>query len=88
MKISEMSLEQLQDYALSLEGEKKSWNEEKTALTAQLNESNELNRQLQKRNNDLFMKVEQGIVEEPAKEKEPAESCEDFAKNLVLKGVI
>ena len=82
-----MNLEQLQDYALSLEQEQASSKERESALQTQITELTDLNKALQKRNNSLFMKVEQGPnpdIEQP-KEK-TIESCEDFARKLILGG--
>ena len=89
-KISEMSLEELQVYALDLE-------EKTTALTAQnaekdkkIEEVNGYNAELQRYNNTLLMKVEQqnsGNDPEPEEEKEvKTESCEDFARRLIEGG--
>lgn len=84
-KISEMSLEELQDYALDLETKNKALTDEKTAEVNKNTELTELNKALQKRNNELFMKVEQQGSKEDPKEKETEEvqSCEDFAKSLL-----
>lgn len=84
-KISEMTLEELQDYALNLENENsglKASNEEKEA---QVQELTGLNKELQKRNNKLLLQVEQDTPE-PAKEEppKPVESCEEFARKLIL----
>lgn len=92
MKISEMTLEQLQDYALTLEGEKTNLTNENNALKTKNEELTGYNQALQKRNNELFMKVEQQVVgkdedEKPADE-DKAETCEDFARNLVLNNKI
>ena len=88
-KISEMTMEELQDYAVQLKGE----NETLTASVAekdqQIDEVNKLNRQLQSRNNSLFMMVEQqsdadeGVEKEKEKQEEKTESCEDFARRLL-----
>lgn len=86
-KISEMTMEELQDYALSITNENESLKAEKQTLTEQNNELSSLNKNLQKRNNDLFMQVEQQTNEDstpPAKEEKPVESCEDFARKLIL----
>ena len=88
-KISEMTLEELQDYALDLEGKNKTLAEEKAAEITKNNELTELNKNLQKRNHDLFMKVEQEGSpehEDPGKKKEEVQSCEDFAKSLITGG--
>lgn len=87
-KISEMTLEELQDYALQLETQN-------TDLTAQLGEKdasikelNDTNLLLQQRNNKLFMQVEQGQKEDPTPdEPEKVETCEEYAlKNM--KGIL
>ena len=90
MKISEMSLEQLQDYAVQLESENGSLSEELQKKSEELNEANQLNRQLQQRNNALFLQVEQQSIVEKEKEEqeEQKESCEDFARKLVEGGKI
>jgi len=86
-KISEMSLEELQDYAITLEGEKASLIEEKASLNVQIAERDDLNRQLQKRNNELFLRVEQQVPgkADPVEDEKEIESCEDFARNLIIK---
>lgn len=85
MKISEMTLEQLQDYAVQLEEDKKVLQEENQTLTAEKATLDDLNKQLQKRNNDLFLKVEQNVAPpSEQKEEKPVESCEDFARKLIL----
>lgn len=84
-KISEMSLEELQDYALDLEGKQTAAAAEKDELTGKINELTTLNQALQTRNNALLMKVEQqhtGADPTPAPEK--IESCEDLARRLVI----
>ena len=84
-KISEMSLEELQDYALDLETKQAAAESEKTALNGKISELTELNQALQTRNNSLLMKVEQQ-VNTPTTPAEPAsvESCEDFAKRIAI----
>ena len=87
MNISEMTLEQLQDLALKQQEQINGLQNKEAQLTGKITELTELNTTLQKRNNDLFMRVEQGVQptpEAPKQEKPAAESCEDFAKNLVL----
>lgn len=88
MKISEMTLEELQDYAVQQDAKI-------TELTTQLNDSTttitdlqSLNTALQKRNNALFLQVEQQTsqVSQPGQEgaQEPAktpDTCEQFAQN-------
>lgn len=88
-KISEMTLEELQDYALSLETERNGLNEQITGLNTQIQDLNAVNLALQKRNNDLFMRVEQGKQDDGGKDKEPEtppKTCEQFAKDLILGG--
>lgn len=81
-KISEMTLEELQDYALDLESKQTAAEGEKTALNDKIAELTELNQALQTRNNSLLMKVEQQHT--PTHQAEPAviESCEDFAARI------
>ena len=91
MKISEMTEDQVRDYALKLEGEKQAWSDKEKEYIEQINEVNGLNKALQKRNNDLFIQVEQqGATDTgtPAKEKEEesTETCEDFARRLIEGG--
>lgn len=88
-KISEMTLEELQDYAMQLEEQ----NTQSQSKIAEIEGNNknlvELNQALQKRNNDLFLKVEQSKQPEPEQKQpdpQPVESCEDFAKRLILGG--
>ena len=87
MKISEMTLEQLQDYALAQEEQINAFKGRESALQAQCTELTNLNKELQRRNNDLFMKVEQTVSpeQEQPKQQKP-ESCEDFAKRFVIGG--
>lgn len=87
--ISEMTLEQLQDYALNLEGERDGLNERVTSLNAQIEDLYKVNRELQDRNNYLFTRVEQSQkpMEPTPEDPAPVESCEDFARNLIYKGV-
>lgn len=83
-KISEMTLEELQDYALTLEAQNATERENNASLSAEVQELTGLNKTLQKRNNDLLMKVEQQPTPTPTDPPEkPAESCEDFAKRFV-----
>lgn len=88
--ISEMTLEELQDHAIGLEEQVKQAKEQADEKDAKINELNELNATLQKRNNDLFMKVEQQVVGAPTPDtpEDKKESCEDFAKNLIKEGKI
>ena len=82
-KISDMTLAELQDYALSLEQDNATLNKTIEDKDTELKELNETNLLLQKRNNELFVKVEQGI-KDPEPQPEPeVESCEDYAlKNI------
>lgn len=86
-KISEMSLEELQDYALKLQEDVAAGQTRENELTEKVNTLTGLNQSLQTRNNALLMKVEQqssGPAEPPKEEK--IESCEDFARRLVKGG--
>ena len=84
-KISEMTLEELQDYAVELENDKATKDQAIADRDNKIAELTGLNTTLQKRNNDLFMKVEQQGYVEPLEPKEPTtppvESIEDVAKN-------
>lgn len=92
MKISEMNEDQLRDYALKLEEENQAFIEREKGLNEEIGELTDLNKQLQKRNNDLFMKVEQqGTAGDPNDYKNPpepekTETCEEFAKRLIEGG--
>ena len=82
-KISEMTLEELQDYALDLESKQTAVEGEKTALNGKIAELTELNQALQTRNNSLLMKVEQQHTPTPTPTATPViESCEDFAARI------
>lgn len=82
-KISEMSLEELQDYALDLETKQAAAETEKTELNNKITELSGLNLDLQKRNNNLLMKVEQQHNNPtPAAEPASVESCEEFAARI------
>lgn len=90
-KISEMTLEELQDYAVQLKGENKTLTDSIAEKDKQIDEVNGYNRQLQARNNSLFMQLEQqnnaGDNEEnQEQEQEKTESCEDFARRLINGG--
>ena len=90
-KISEMTLEELQGYALQLEDDKKSLTATIAEKDYQIKEVNEYNRNLQAHNNSLLMRVEQqsdgNESAEKEKEKEnKTESCEDFAIRLIQGG--
>lgn len=85
MNISEMTLEQLQDFAIQQQEQITTLQGENATLSGKLGELTELNTALQKRNNDLFMKVEQTVVTTPETPvtQTPTETCEDFARNLI-----
>ena len=87
-KISEMTHEELQDYALLLEGEKTTLTDENNALKGKNEELTGYNQALQKRNQELFLKVEQQVTPDPAtpKEEPKTETCEDFARKLINGG--
>lgn len=90
-KISEMTEDEVRDYALSLEKEKEAFADKEKSYQAREQELTDLNKALQKRNNDLFMRVEQqNSAEDHAHEKEEkeekTESCEDFARRLIEGG--
>ena len=87
-KISEMTLEELQDYAVTLEKANNGLNEQLTAKDSELQQLNEDNKLLQRRNNALFLQVEQqGTPKNDPEETPPAvESCEDFAQKLITNG--
>ena len=86
MKISEMTEDQVRDYALKLEEEKAQYEEREKEKDGKIAELTDFNAALQRRNNELFLKVEQQAVkgtEEKAKEeKEEIETCEDFARRI------
>lgn len=93
MKISDMTFEELQDYALQLEEKNVGLETTNAALKAEKEELMGINLTLQKRNNDLFMRVEQSGSVTPAAspENEPetkTENCEDFARKLVEGGIL
>jgi uncharacterized coiled-coil protein SlyX len=88
-KISEMTLEELQDYALNQDKTIQGLNGQIADKDKQIADLNTNNQVLIKRNNDLFLKVEQQTTGENKKEEnneDKPQSCEDFAKNLVLGG--
>ena len=84
MKISEMTEDQVRDYALQLEEEKQAREEELAQAKIREQDLRDLNTALQKRNNDLFLKVEQQIVPGPEEKVQPAPTptCEDLAHKL------
>lgn len=84
-KISEMTLEELQDYALELDEQIKAHEENERKFDEKITELTGLNQTLQRRNNDLLMKVEQQPGADPTPQPEPVkiESCEDFARRII-----
>lgn len=85
-KIAEMTHEELQDYALELEQTVATKDSQIAEKDGKITELGDLNKTLQKRNNDLFMKVSQGNPNEgkdgePTPE-QPPKSCEEYAKDL------
>ena len=86
MKISEMTLEQLQDYAVARDEEINGLRSENESLRNERTELTSLNQELQRRNNALFLKVEQqgtGAGAPEPKEEPKVQSCEDFARSLI-----
>ena len=83
-KISEMTLEELQDYALDLEGKQTANAAKEKELNDKITELTGLNQTLQTRNNNLLMKVEaqQNTNASAPAEPAPVESCEDFARRI------
>ena len=81
--ISEMSLEELQDYALAQTEENEHLREALKEKETDAENMRVLNRRLQERNNDLFMKVEQGRKDPEETPAEERESCEDFARKNI-----
>lgn len=59
MNIAEMTLEQLQDYALRLEGERDTARADLEAAMTEAETLRSTNLMLQNRNNELFLRVEQ-----------------------------
>ena len=87
--IAEMTLTELQDYALSLEQSKTALEGDLSAKDAEIAELRTTNTALQDRNNRLFMQVEQSVKGQDGEdsEPEPVETCEEFAMTK-LKGII
>lgn len=83
-KISEMNEDELRDYALELEQKNDAREQEMALKDVQIHDLRELNTALQKRNNDLFLKVEQQHVtpSDEQEEPEPVQTCEEMATNL------
>ena len=87
-KIAEMTLEELQDYALQLETDKTSLEAQITEKDTSIKDLTDTNLMLQQRNNKLFMQVEQGQrAPEEQEEPEKVETCEEFAINN-MKGIL
>lgn len=89
MKIAEMTLTELQDYALQLEQDVATRDASITQKDEELAELRNTNLLLQERNNKLFVQVEQGIKgqQDTEDDGDEVESCEEFAiKNL--KGIL
>ena len=83
-KISEMTLEELQDYALEQDNKIKTLTTNIEGLTAENTEIKGYNLELQKRNNKLFTQLEQqDIVAQKEDPKKEVTTCEDFARNLI-----
>ena len=84
-KISEMTLEELQDHALQLEAQLATANDTIAERDTTIEDLNNTNLMLQQRNNRLFMQVEQGVKDPEEKEEEVAEveTCEAFAEKHV-----
>jgi hypothetical protein len=87
-KISEMTLEELQDYALELEERDMSKTAQIEDMSTKNNELKDMNLLLQKRNNALLLRVEQQKEEEwgndEGEDGQPTtESCEEFANKIV-----
>ena len=82
--ISEMSLEELRDYALELEDSRGALEIELAERNHDLEDLRATNLMLQEHNNKLLVRVEQGRREEPkTEEDETPQTCEDFAaKNM------
>ena len=87
-KISEMSLEQLQDYCLEQDNQIQALKDEITQKDTKITEVTDLNHALQQRNNELFRRVEQGVKPDTidGADEPPTPSCEEFASKLT--GVI
>ena len=87
MEINEMTLEQLQDFALEQKTTLNSKDEELKAKDTAIAELQELNKTLQQRNNELFRRVEQqgtpGHLKDQEGPQNDLQTCEDFAKNNV-----
>ena len=83
-EINEMTLEELQDFALQQKNDLATKDEELKAKDTSISELQDLNKHLQQRNNALFKQVEQqvpGGPKNPEGEQDNPQTCEDFAKN-------
>ena len=89
MKISEMTLEQLQDYAVQLENDKTVTEQAIKDKDSEIQTLKDLNLGLQKRNKELFLQVEQQATPpvEPPQEPGNVESLEDVVKNTLYKEI-
>ena len=85
-KISEMTEDELRDYALELENTNKTLTEERDKVKGDYEELTTLNKALQKRNNDLFLKVEQQHTDTDKKDEQEGnadpETCEDYGVKI------
>lgn len=85
-----MSEDEVRDHALELRQQVATLQAEMQQANAEMEETRKTNLLLQKRNNELFMRVEMGKAPEEEKPEEPEEdpeSLEDFAiKNM--KGIL
>ena len=80
-----MSLEQLQDYALKLTEENNVLKDNNVCLEKEKQDLLGVNLELQKRNNALFMKVEQQQIDvdnDQEPQPEPVATLEDVAINI------
>lgn len=87
-----MSLEQLQDYALQLENDKQVNDQALADRDNEIKILKDINLDLQKRNKDLFLKVEQQpqadpVPSDPTDDPNNVETIEDVVKNKLLKEI-
>ena len=87
-----MTLEQLQDYALQLENDKQVNDQALAERDNEIKTLKDINLDLQKRNKELFLKVEQQPQGDPApsdptNDPNNVESIEDVVKNKLLKEI-
>lgn len=90
-KISEMTEDEVRDYALQLEGERAINSQAIADKDNEIAELKGLNLDLQKRNRALFIQVEQQPTPAPADPQPPVdtvESIEDTVKNKLFKEII